>query len=103
MVETSDNLSWKVVQVSENLTDEDENASAFRLHLLNLFNSKNFKIRFDFSGIKNINTNTLNIFVIFSNLLKGKLSDYQVEIINANDDIVNLFKMTHLDRTYKIN
>ncbi|QTA81689.1 STAS domain-containing protein [Desulfonema limicola] len=100
MVKTSDELSWEIVKVLEKLNNE--NAGNLRTHLLNLFNNKQFKVRFDFSDVKNINTMALNIFTIFSKLLKEKSTDYQLEIINANDDIINLFKMTHLEKTYKI-
>lgn len=100
MVKTSDDLSWEVVNISEKLSDE--NANDLRVHLLNLFNNEHFKVRFDFSNVQHINTVTLNIFTVFSKLLEEKSADYQLEIINANDDIINLFRMTHLEKTYKL-
>lgn len=101
MLERPNNTGWEIIQAAKII--DEENCDELRSCLLNLLNNKQLNVRFDFSDAKKINTAALNIFTVFSDLLKNEVSDYNLEIINANDDIVNLFRMTHLDHTYKIN
>jgi len=79
-----------------------ENAEKFRKVLLNTFKDSYFKYRFDLSLVKDIDSVGLSIFVIFSNMIREKYSNIDLEIINAGTDIKNLLRVTHLDEVYKV-
>ena len=71
MAETSDGISWEIVQVSEKVNDE--NSDELRAYLLNLLNNEQFKIRFDFSQVKKINAITIIYNETSINNFSGRL------------------------------
>lgn len=96
----SDDGDWKVIEPSGDLTARV--ADEFRQTLLNLFEEGHEKFRFNLEHVEDIDSITLSIFVIFSNTLNKKSSGAQLEVTGASRDIVNMFQLTRLDRSYKV-
>jgi anti-anti-sigma factor len=89
-----------VVQPSGDITSED--ADPFRYVIHDCLEKGKTKFRFDLTHVNDIDSIGLSLFVIFSNLAQKKFSNIGFEIINANQDIINLFQMTRLNRIYTI-
>ncbi len=98
--EVSDDEYWKIIKPTGDITAEI--ADKFRNLLLDLLNNGHQKYRFDFSHVKDIDSVILSIFVIFSNMVSDRHPNAELKIINAGKDIINLFRMTHLDDSYHI-
>jgi len=91
---------WTVVHPSGDITAED--ADSFRYVMHDCLDKGKTQFRFDLSSVNDVDSIGLSLFVIFSNMAQQKSSDIQLEIVNANQDITNLFQMTRLNRIYKI-
>lgn len=98
--EVSDDPPKKVIRPVGNITAET--AEGLRTLLLNLLNEGHSRFCFDFSHVEDIDSIALSIFVIFSNMVSEKFPDEKPELLNAHEDIVNLFRMTRLDQKYLI-
>jgi len=91
---------WTIVEPSGDITAEE--ADNFRYVTRDCLERGKTRFRFDFSCVNDVDSIGLSLFVIFSNMAKKKSSQIQLEIVNANQDIVNLFQMTRLNRIYEI-
>lgn len=96
----SDDKPWKIIRPASDISAET--AEKFRSLLLDLLNNDHRKYRFDLSDVKDMDSVILSIFVIFSDMVSERFPDAELKIINANKDIANLFRMTHLDDAYHI-
>jgi len=91
---------WTVIHPSGDITAED--ADNFRYVMHDCLDKGKTKFRFDLSQVNDVDSIGLSLFVIFSNLAKKKSPNIGLEMINANQDINNLFQITRLNRIYKI-
>jgi len=91
---------FKIIRPTGDITSEI--AEKFRSTLLKLIEDKNQKFRFDLKNVKDIDSIVLSLFVVFSNMINDRFSNSELEIINANPDVLNLFYMTYLNKVYKI-
>jgi len=91
---------WEIITASNDITAAvvDE----FRIFLLGLLDKGIIKFRFDLKHVDDIDSRSLSIFIVFSKMLKKKDQSGTLEIINANNDLINLFKMTGLDSIYQM-
>lgn len=90
---------WKVVQATGDITASS--ADKLRILLLDMLKQGHKQYRFDLNKINDIDSVSLSVFICFANMLKQG-DQTGLEVVNANKDIVNLFKMTRLDSIYKI-
>ncbi len=95
----SDN-DWTTVKPSGDLTAAS--AEQFRSVLLELLNARNRNFEFDFENVQDIDSISLSIFIVFAKMVEKEESQAQLRIINASSDIVNMFQLTRLDRTYQV-
>jgi len=91
---------WTVVQPSGDITAEESDNFRYVMH--DCLEQGKTKFRFDLSHVNDVDSIGLSLFVIFSNMAKNQFSNIALEIVNANQDIVNLFQMTRLNRIYEI-
>lgn len=97
---TSQEEDWTVIRPSGDLTARV--ADEFRTTLLDLLEAGHSRFRFQLENVGDIDSITLSIFVIFSNTLLNKDAEAGLEIAGANKDIVSMFQLTRLDRSYRI-
>jgi len=91
---------WTVVQPSGDITAEESDNFRYVMHAC--LEQGKTKFRFDLSCVNDVDSVGLSLFVIFSNMAQKQFSNIDLEIVNANQDIVNLFQMTRLNRIYEI-
>ncbi len=91
---------WEIIQARGDMTAEtsEELISV----LSDLIRRQHGSIRFDMSNVRDIDVVSLHILVLFSQRICKEIPCAGMEIIHADDDIRNLFRMTHLDRAYRI-
>ena len=92
--------NWTVVQPTGDITAEE--ADNFRYVMHDCLDKGKTQFRFDLSHVHDVDSIGLSLFVIFSNQAQQRFSDIKLEIINANQDIINLFQMTRLNRIYEL-
>ncbi len=97
---SEDGKEWAVIHPADGVTAG--NAPKFRNVLLDLLSRGCTHYRFDLADVDDMDSVSLSIFIKFSNLLRDRHPDAQLEIVNANPDIVNLMRMTRLNRVYRI-
>lgn len=95
-----DDYEWKVVKATGDITASS--ADKLRLLLLDMLKQGHKQYRFDLDSVNDIDSVSLSVFICFANILNRQNNLARLEIANANKDIVNLFKMTRMDRIYKI-
>lgn len=75
-------------------------ADEFREKLNQLFQEGITQFFFDLKDVEDLDSVSLSVFVILAKILANK--DKELKIVNANDDLRNLFRMTRLDKIYEI-
>lgn len=75
-------------------------AEEFRVKLNDLFQRGVTKFFFNLEEVEDMDSVSLSVFVILAKILAEK--EKELKIINANDDLRNLFRMTRLDKIYEI-
>lgn len=90
---------FRVVIPSGDLTASSE--KKFRALLESLLEEGIKSFRFDFSKVDDIDSVSLSVLIVFSKLLSKKQNG-KLEIINLNEDLRNLLKLTRVDRIFKI-
>lgn len=95
---TWDENDWAVIQPTGNITASS--ADELKKILMNLVESGHERYRFDFEKVGDIDSISLTVFVVFVKMLARRDMASEIEIVNANDNIVNLFGMTRLDKHY---
>jgi anti-anti-sigma factor len=91
---------WIIVRPSGDITAEE--SDNFRLVMHDCLEQKKTKFRFDLSHVNEVDSIGLSLFVIFSNMARKQTFDIGLEIVNANQELANLFQMTRLNRIYEI-
>ena len=96
---TIDNKEYKVFEI-----DEDSvglaNSHELKLIVENELNSGNKNIALNFSKLNSINSAGLGVLIGILN--KVKSSDGNLKLININDRIMNIFRITKLDQIFDI-
>lgn len=90
----------QIIRPSGNLTATV--ANKFRMLLNDLVDQDCTKYQFDLAEVEDLDSVSLSTLIVFSKMLSRKKEAICLEIINAGEDLVNLFKMMRLDNTYKI-
>lgn len=91
---------WQVIYPSGDITAAV--ADEFRVLLNELVRQGNSKYRFDLSRVQDLDSISLSVLIVLSKMLNKKVGKALLEIINAKPDLLNLFRITRLDRIYQI-
>ncbi len=91
---------WQVIKPSGSITAST--ADKFRLILVSLLKENKSMFRFDFKNVEDIDSVSLSVLVCFAKMAGKENNASRLEMLNANKNLVNLFKMTRLDRKYVI-
>ncbi|MBU1249135.1 MAG: ATP-binding protein [Proteobacteria bacterium] len=94
----SEEDGWKVISPTGDITASV--AEQFRSLLVALVEEGYLKYRFNLAKVMDIDSITLSIFVVFSNMLEKKGEEYALEIVAANADIEDVFNLTRLNNKY---
>lgn len=76
-------------------------AERFRSILVEQVEAGARHFRFDLSEVEDIDSITLSIFVVFSNMLDKLGQEHTLEVTGANKDIEDVFNLTRLTNTYR--
>jgi len=74
----------------------------FRSLLKRLTDQGYTRYRFDLLKVEEIDSVGLSAFIILSRMLSHQNAPADLEIINANGDIADLFRLAHMDASYQI-
>jgi anti-anti-sigma factor len=98
--ELSESGNWKIVTFTGDITETHVELleGFFREMAVNGWE----KIRFDFSGVSHMDAKSLTLFSTLAKMRESQGLKKELEIVNINDDLLNLFKMTRLDGAYKL-
>ena len=77
-------------------------AETFRALLVGLLDQGQTRFRFDLAHVVNVDSVALSIFVVFANMVGKKEKDPVLEVVNASDDIRDMFHLTRLSRIYSV-
>jgi len=91
---------WEIIQSQGDMTAET--SGDLMAVLSDLLRRRHGNIRLDMSQVRDIDVVSLHMLVLFSQVACREIPSPEMEIIHADDDICNLFRMTHLDCAYRI-
>ncbi|MCP4106671.1 MAG: response regulator [Desulfobacteraceae bacterium] len=91
---------WCVIRASGNITATVTHK--FGNLLKKLVQDGNMKFRFDLSEVQEIDSVGLSAFILLNKTLSKKRTKPDLEIMNASPEIISLFRMTNLDKAYRI-
>lgn len=77
-------------------------ADKFRQLLISCMDDGVTRYRFNLANVRDMDSVSLTVFFILSRQLKAKTDDFALEITEINPDLMNLFRMTRLDRNYTL-
>lgn len=77
-------------------------ADQFREFLQKLHEAGTDHFRFDFKQVEDIDSVCLSVLIVLSKTVTREDRNHQLEIVNANKDLVMLFKLTRMDELYTI-
>ncbi len=97
---THEENNWQIITPSGDITATV--ANKFRILLHDLVQQGSARYRFDLKQVEDMDSVSLSVFIILSKMLSNDSNTPDLEIINVNSDLVNLFHMTGLDKTYRI-
>lgn len=97
---TTDNGEWKIISPTGDITASS--ADRFRIILLEMLKQNITKYRFNLKEVNDIDSVSLSVLICFANMLNKQSNDGKLEIVNANQDLINLFLMTRLNKTFNI-
>lgn len=100
LFETSDEDGVRRIKPSGDLSSSV--AEPFRSLLVGLLDEGLTRFRFDLSMVTDIDSVALSIFVIFANMVAKRDDEGVLEVINANEDIREMFHLTRLSRIYSV-
>lgn len=100
MFNVTDQTNWMVVRPAGDMAAGE--SEDFRRLLIDLLENGHRQIRLDLSDVQDIDASALQVFVAVSDFLKRKSADHRLELVHAGQDIEALFRLTGLDRTYRI-
>ncbi len=96
----SEDSEWIVVSPSGNISSE--NVGELKKLLLGYVDSGSRFFRFDFGSVEEIDSMGLSVLVVLSNMLAKNKGKKGLEIIHISSSLTNLFRLTRLDRIYKL-
>ncbi len=91
---------WQIIRPGGDITAA--NAEDCRKIMVQMIDRGYRKFRFDFSNVEDVDSVGLSLLIIFSKMLDQKGEDRQLSIFNPRKSLVNLFRMTRIDRIYRI-
>ncbi|MEE4356151.1 MAG: hypothetical protein V2I97_06745 [Desulfococcaceae bacterium] len=91
---------WLMIEFQSGAKGEE--LREFASLLSELADGREEHIRFDVSRLTDINVSFLNILVLFPGKIRRNNPDVRLEIIYADENIFNLFRMTGLDCAYRL-
>ncbi len=91
---------WKIIRPSGNITSST--ADKLQELLLELVESGHTKYRFDFDKVEDIDSVSITRFIVLAKMLSKQGLEAELEIVNSNDNLANLFGMIRLDKHYHI-
>jgi len=100
MITEFEENGWRVIQPSGNI--QEDLSEKFRLTIKNLMDQGCQKFRFDFSNVQDINAEALSVLIIMTKKLSETNNELNLEVIGANQNIENLFRVIHLDEFFKM-
>jgi anti-sigma B factor antagonist len=77
-------------------------AESFRTLLLNLFDRGNTRFRFDLSRVAAIDSIPFSVFLVFAKMLLKSGPSPDLHIVGASSDIAQLFRLTRMDRVFRL-
>ncbi|MGE4468703.1 MAG: ATP-binding protein [Desulfovibrio sp.] len=77
-------------------------AEPFRSLLVGFLDQGRTRFRFDLAHVADIDSVALSIFVIFANMVAKRDEDNVLEVVNASEDIREMFHLTRLSRVYSV-
>ncbi|MDH4224332.1 MAG: ATP-binding protein [Deltaproteobacteria bacterium] len=99
-VDVLDEAGWKVLVPTGNLTASS--AENLRKILVDLFEMDFKKFRFDLKYVEDMDSMALGVMAGFGKMMEEKTGDKALVVSNANRDLVNLFRMTRLEKVYRM-
>lgn len=90
---------WKVIQAGSDLTDTE--ARELQAVLTELYEQGARRFRLDMSNVSDIRAAGLTLLALLARWPRQE-SEIELAVTEAAPDIVNLFKMTGLDRIYAL-
>jgi anti-anti-sigma factor len=91
---------WQIIIPSGDLTAAT--ADNFRIRLIEMLDKGHSRYRFDFTHVADIDSVSLSVLIIFARTLSSKEDQGELEVVNMNSDLQELFHMTRMDRLYNI-
>jgi len=98
--QVSEEQDWQIITPTGDITAS--NAEECRKILVELADQGHRKFRFDFSKVEDVDSVGLSLLIIFSKMLDKKEGEKRLEIINPRPSLVNLLRMTRIDRLYRL-
>ncbi len=95
-----DDEGWQVITPSGDITASI--ADRFREILVELADQGHRKYRLNFTQVEDIDSVALSVMIIFAKMLDKRDEKRQLEIVNAGKALVDLFRMTRMDKTYRV-
>lgn len=77
-------------------------ADNFRIILLESLDENNENIVFNFNEVEDLDSISLSLLITFAKMFNRKFPDIKIKVMNANDDIKNLFTLTRINKFYNI-
>ena len=90
---------WQVILPSGDL--RAATADNFRGQLIKLLDRGFARYRFDFKNVEDIDSVSLSVLIIFARTLSSQ-DEKELEVVNMNEDLQDLFQMTRMDQIYSI-
>lgn len=91
---------WMLIHPSGDITGAE--IEQLRTLLKTKLDEGHLKFRFDFSAVQDIDSLGLSALIVLSKMLENRNAETGLEIINVRSDIASLFRMTGLNRIYRI-
>lgn len=98
--QVSEDQDWQIVRPTGDITAS--NAEECRKILVELADQGHRKFRFDFKNVEDVDSVGLSLLIIFSKMLDKKEGEKRLEIIHPRASLVNLLRMTRIDRLYRV-
>lgn len=96
----SDIDEWKVIRPVGDITNV--NAEKFRTILVDSLNDGATQYRFDFEKVNDIDSISLSVLVCFARKFNKNVSNGNLEIVNSNRDVKDLFQLTRMDKVFNV-
>jgi len=95
-----EDASGKTVRASGDMMTGS--AEELRTTLLGMLRDGVQAVRFDLSSVRNMDAVSLAVLVGFADMVQGQYPDISLEIILADRNIIDLFRLSGLDQVYRI-